>query len=64
MSYILLLMLAVACGGGGGISKYTVKGDGVGEGTIYLFAHDNTHKELLSTRSDGSFTLHWIERQQ
>lgn len=57
LSYILLLMLTVACGSGGDMQEYTIKGDGVGEGTIYLFAHDNTHKELLSTRSDGSFTL-------
>lgn len=50
-------MLAVACGGGGGISKYTVKGDGVGEGTVFLFGSDNTYKELASTRSNGNFTI-------
>lgn len=57
LSYILLLMLAVACGGGGGISKYTVKGDGVGEGTVFLFGSDYTYKELASTRSNGNFTI-------
>lgn len=50
-------MLTVACGGGGGISKYTVKGDGVGEGTLFLFGSDNTYKELASTRSNGDFTI-------
>ncbi len=50
-------MLAVACGGGGGISKYTVKGDGVGEGTVFLFGSDYTYKELASTRSNGNFTI-------
>ena len=54
--YALLLLLLFACKEKE-TNIYTIKGEGVKEGTVYLFNTEESHKNILSTSSNGSFTM-------
>ena len=54
--YALLLLLLFACKEKE-TNIYTIKGEGVKEGTVYLFNTEESHKSILSTSSNGSFTM-------
>ena len=54
--YTLLLFLLFACKEKE-TNMYTIKGDGIKEGTVYLFSTDEDYRHLLSANSTGSFTM-------
>ena len=54
--YILLLFLLFSCKGNEA-SLYTIQGNGVTEGAVYLWSTDERHRELSSTVSNGSFSF-------
>ena len=54
--YTLLLLLAFACEEKE-ISRYTIQGNNIMEGTVFLWGADDEHKEISSIRSDSSFTI-------
>lgn len=37
--------------------EYTIQGSDIKEGTVYLWSSDDTHRELSSVESNGSFTM-------
>ena len=54
--YTLLLLLLFACKEKES-NIYTIKGESVKEGTVYLLSTDESHRKLLSTNSNGSFAM-------
>lgn len=52
----LLLLLLFSCKEKERI-LYTIKGTGIKEGTVYLWSNDDSHKKVLSTRSNGDFAI-------
>lgn len=57
-AYILLLILVISCGNEQKETrKYTIQGEGVGIGTVFLFGTGNEYKQLTSTKCNDKFTL-------
>lgn len=54
--YTLLLLFLFSCKGNEA-PKYTIQGNGTGQGTVYLWSNDDNYKELVSTACNGHFTL-------
>ena len=55
-AYIISLILIIACGEKETM-EYTIQGEGVGTGTVYLFGSGDVLKQLTSTGCDDKFTL-------
>ncbi len=57
-AYILLLILIIACNDEKQETRrYTIQGNGVGTGKVYLFGSGDVHKQLSSTDCDNRFTM-------
>ena len=54
--YVLLLFLLFACKEKE-TNIYTIKGDGVEEGTVYLFSTNEGHRHLQTANCTGSFSM-------
>lgn len=54
--YTLLLLLLFACKEKES-NIYTIKGEGIKEGTVYLLSTDESHSDILSANSSGNFTM-------
>ena len=54
--FALLLLLLFSCKEKG-TQEYTIQGSDVKEGMVYLWSSDETHGELSSTMSNGSFAM-------
>lgn len=57
-AYILLLILIIACNDEKQeVRRYTIQGNGIGTGKVYLFGSGDTHKQLSSTDCNGQFAI-------
>ena len=56
LSYALLLAIVTACGGTGS-THYTVNGNGVGEGTAFIFGHNKDYEDLGSVSCNNSIDI-------
>ena len=54
--FTLLLLIVFSCKEEKTIG-YTITGEGVNEGVVYLWSSDDTHRELASAMSNGSFSI-------
>ena len=54
--FTLLLLIVFSCKEEKTIG-YTITGEGVNEGTVYLWSSNETHRELSSAMSNGSFSI-------
>lgn len=54
--YTLLFLLLFSCKGNEE-QKYTIQGEGVTGGTLFLWGTDESHKSVSSVNSNGSFTI-------
>ena len=55
-TYILLSLLVFSCKEKE-VPTYTIQGNDVKEGTVYLWSSTEEHRKILSTNSNGSFTM-------
>lgn len=55
-TYILLSLLVFSCKEKE-VPTYTIQGNDVKEGTVYLWSSAEEHRKILSTNSNGSFTM-------
>ena len=54
--YIVSLLILLSCSEKE-VNRYTIQGNGIKEGTVFLYGSDESHKEVSSARSNGNFTI-------